>query len=158
MGRTGKLFAYEWSGVTPDIVTMAKGIASGLPLGVTTARADVMAWPPGAHASTFGGNPVSCAAALKTIELIKGSMMQNAAEVGAFMLDQLKGGFMSAGADAVTAGERAVAAMHGILAQQATMVTFVSIFRLLGGIFLLLIPLIALMKRPKGRPSAAAAH
>jgi DHA2 family multidrug resistance protein len=74
------------------------------------------------------------------------------------MLDQLKGGFMSAGADAVTAGERSVAAMHGMLAQQATMVTFVSIFRLLGGIFLLLIPLIALMKRPKGRPSAAAAH
>ena len=90
MGRTGRMFAIEHFGVEPDMVAVAKGVASGLPLGVTTARADVMAWPPGAHASTFGGNPVSCAAALKTIELIKGSMMQNAAEVGAFMLDQLK--------------------------------------------------------------------
>ena len=64
MGRTGKMFAIEHFGVEPDIVTVAKGIASGLPLGVTTARADVMTWPPGSHASTFGGNPVSCAAAL----------------------------------------------------------------------------------------------
>ena len=58
MGRTGKMFAIEHFGVEPDIVAVAKGIASGMPLGVTTARADVMAWPPGAHASTFGGNPV----------------------------------------------------------------------------------------------------
>lgn len=90
MGRTGKMFAIEHFGVEPDMVAVAKGVASGLPLGVTTARADVMAWPPGAHASTFGGNPVSCAAALKTIELLKDSMMQNATDVGAFMLDQLK--------------------------------------------------------------------
>lgn len=90
MGRTGKMFAIEHFGVGPDMVAVAKGVASGLPLGVTTARADVMAWPPGAHASTFGGNPVSCAAALKTIELLKDSMMQNATDVGAFMLDQLK--------------------------------------------------------------------
>ena len=90
MGRTGKMFAIEHFGVEPDMVAVAKGVASGLPLGVTTARAEVMAWPPGAHASTFGGNPVSCAAALTTIELIKGSMMRNAADVGAFMLDQLK--------------------------------------------------------------------
>ena len=71
MGRTGKMFAIEHFGVEPDIVTIAKGIASGLPLGVTTARAEVMAWPPGRHASTFGGNPVSCAAALATIELLR---------------------------------------------------------------------------------------
>ena len=63
MGRTGKMFAREHFGLRADIVTIAKGIASGLPLGVTCARADVMSWPPGAHASTFGGNPVACAAA-----------------------------------------------------------------------------------------------
>ena len=71
MGRTGKMFAIEHFGVEPDVVAVAKGIASGLPLGVTTSRAEIMAWPPGAHASTFGGNPVSCAAALATITLLK---------------------------------------------------------------------------------------
>ena len=71
MGRTGKMFAIEHTGVEPDIVTIAKGIASGLPLGVATARSDVMSWPPGTHASTFGGNPVSCAAALATIKLLR---------------------------------------------------------------------------------------
>ena len=90
MGRTGKMFAIEHFGVEPDMVAVAKGVASGLPLGVTTARADVMTWPPGSHASTFGGNPVSCAAALKTIELLKNSLMKNAAEVGAFMIDRLR--------------------------------------------------------------------
>ena len=90
MGRTGKMFAIEHFGVEPDIVAVAKGVASGLPLGVTTARADVMAWPPGSHASTFGGNPVSCAAALETIELLKSSLMKNAADVGAFMIDRLR--------------------------------------------------------------------
>ena len=84
------MFAMEHFGVEPDMVAVAKGVASGLPLGVTTARADVMSWPPGSHASTFGGNPVSCAAALKTIELLKASLMQNAAEVGAFMFDRLR--------------------------------------------------------------------
>ena len=68
----GRCSRIEHFGVEPDIVTTAKGIASGLPLGVTTARAEVMSWPPGAHASTFGGNPVSCAAALATIELLRG--------------------------------------------------------------------------------------
>jgi 4-aminobutyrate aminotransferase len=72
------------------MVAVAKGVASGMPLGVTTARADVMDWPPGSHASTFGGNPVSCAAALATIRLLKDSLMQNAAEVGAFMMDRLR--------------------------------------------------------------------
>jgi len=82
MGRTGKMFAIEFTGVRPDIVTIAKGIASGLPLGVAAARADIMAWPPGAHASTFGGNPVSCAAALATLKLLKDTLMANAADVG----------------------------------------------------------------------------
>src|SRR5262245_29447340 len=90
MGRTGRMFAIEHFGVEPDIVATAKGIASGLPLGVTTARADVMVWPPGSHASTFGGNPVSCAAALATIRLLKESLMANAADVGRHFIDGLR--------------------------------------------------------------------
>jgi len=89
MGRTGRMFAIEHFGVEPDIIATAKGIASGMPLGVCTARAEVMSWPPGAHASTFGGNPVSCAAALATISLLKRELMRNAADVGAYMLDGL---------------------------------------------------------------------
>jgi 4-aminobutyrate aminotransferase len=91
MGRTGKMFGIEHFGVEPDMIAVAKGVASGMPLGVTTARAEVMAWPPGAHASTFGGNPVSCAASLATIQLLKDSLMKNASEVGAFMMDRLRG-------------------------------------------------------------------
>jgi 4-aminobutyrate aminotransferase len=87
MGRTGKMFAMEHFGVEPDILATAKGIASGMPLGVCCARADVMDWPPGAHASTFGGNPVSCAAAVATIKLLRDSLVANAATVGAFLLD-----------------------------------------------------------------------
>ena len=90
MGRTGKMFGIEHFGVEPDMIAVAKGVASGMPLGVTTARADVMTWPPGSHASTFGGNPVSAAAALATITLIKDSLMKNAADVGAFMMERLK--------------------------------------------------------------------
>jgi 4-aminobutyrate aminotransferase len=90
MGRTGKMFAIEHFGVEPDMVAVAKGVASGLPLGVTTARADVMSWPPGSHASTFGGNPVACAASLATVKLLHESLMQNAADVGAFMMDRLR--------------------------------------------------------------------
>src|SRR6266508_3937542 len=86
MGRSGRMFAIEFSGVDPDMIAIAKGIASGLPLGVASARADLMAWPPGAHASTFGGNPVSCAAALATIKLLKDSLVANAAEVGAHFM------------------------------------------------------------------------
>jgi len=89
MGRTGKMFAMEHFGVEPDMITSAKGIASGMPLGVTTARAEVMDWTPGAHASTFGGNPVSCAAAMATITLLKDALVKNSAEVGAFMMDGL---------------------------------------------------------------------
>jgi 4-aminobutyrate aminotransferase len=89
MGRTGKMFAAEHFGVTGDIVNIAKGIASGLPLGITCARADVMSWPPGAHASTFGGNPVSCAAALVTIRLLREQYVRNAAAVGEYMMQAL---------------------------------------------------------------------
>ncbi len=90
MGRTGKMFASEHFGLRADVVNIAKGIASGLPLGVTCARADVMSWPPGAHASTFGGNPVSCAAASATIKLLKDGLVANAATVGAHLLDGLR--------------------------------------------------------------------
>ena len=90
MGRTGKMFAAEHFGVTGDVVNIAKGIASGLPLGITCARADVMSWPPGAHASTFGGNPVSCAAALVTLRLLREQFVQNAATVGARMMSALR--------------------------------------------------------------------
>jgi 4-aminobutyrate aminotransferase len=90
MGRTGRMFACEHFDLQPDVVTIAKGIASGLPLGITAARADVMAWPPGAHASTFGGNPVSCAAALATIALLQESLIRNADDVGGFLLDGLR--------------------------------------------------------------------
>ena len=90
MGRTGKMFASEHFGVSPDIVTIAKGIASGMPLSATIARADVMTWPPGAHASTFGGNPVAIAAALTTIELLEEELMQNAARIGEYMLQRMQ--------------------------------------------------------------------
>jgi 4-aminobutyrate aminotransferase len=88
MGRTGKLFAVEHWGVEPDILCLAKGIASGMPLGAMVAKADVMDWPSGSHASTFGGNPVSCRASLATIDLLEGGYTANAAARG----DQLKKG------------------------------------------------------------------
>jgi len=86
MGRTGRMFALEHFGVKADVVNIAKGIASGLPLGVTCARAEVMSWPPGAHASTFGGNPVSCAAANVTIRLLREHLVANAATVGEHLM------------------------------------------------------------------------
>lgn len=89
MGRTGRMFASEHFGVSPDIVTLAKGIASGMPLAATVARSEVMNWPPGAHASTFGGNPVSIAAALTTVELLEESLIANAASMGEYMLDRM---------------------------------------------------------------------
>jgi 4-aminobutyrate aminotransferase len=91
MGRTGKMFASEHFDLVADIVTIAKGIASGLPLGITAARASIMHWPPGSHASTFGGNPVSCAAALATLEIIKDQLVANASDVGAHMIAGLRG-------------------------------------------------------------------
>jgi 4-aminobutyrate aminotransferase len=90
MGRTGKMFAIEHAGVKPDVVAIAKGIASGLPLGIAAARSDLMTWPPGAHASTFGGNPLACAAALATLKLLQDRLIANAAEVGAHMIAGLK--------------------------------------------------------------------
>ncbi len=89
MGRTGKWWAIEHFGVEPDIVTSAKGLASGMPLGAVIARKSLMTWEPGAHGSTFGGNPVSCAAALATIRLIESGYMQNAAEMGSYLHDEL---------------------------------------------------------------------
>src|SRR4029079_17306165 len=90
MGRTGKMFATQHYGVEADIVCIAKGIASGLPLGLCVARADLMDWKKGAHASTFGGNPVCIAAALKTIELLERELVANAAEVGNYLTSRLQ--------------------------------------------------------------------
>lgn len=89
MGRTGKMFASEHFDLVPDIVALAKGIASGLPLSATIARADIMDWPPGSHASTFGGNPVAVEASLATIELLEQGLIDNAATVGAHMKARL---------------------------------------------------------------------
>jgi 4-aminobutyrate aminotransferase len=91
MGRTGRMWAAEHFQMVPDILAVAKGIASGLPLGATVARADLMTWPPGAHASTFGGNPVACAASLATIALLEEGLIDNAARMGAYMMDRLRG-------------------------------------------------------------------
>src|SRR3954467_14652632 len=90
MGRSGRMFATSYSGIEPDMMSIAKGIASGLPLGVAVARAGLMAWPPGAHASTFGGNPVAGAAAPATIALLRGQLVANAADVGAHLMSGLK--------------------------------------------------------------------
>ena len=90
MGRTGRMFASEHFGVPPDIVTLAKGIASGMPLSATISRAEIMNWPPGAHASTFGGNPVSIAAALATVELLEQSAQENSRIVGEYMLARMQ--------------------------------------------------------------------
>ncbi|MBG1243985.1 acetyl ornithine aminotransferase family protein [Nostoc sp. NZL] len=82
MGRTGRLFAIEHWGVMPDIITTAKGIASGLPLGAILARPELMTWPPGSHATTFGGNPVACAAGIATLRLLESDLMANATQMG----------------------------------------------------------------------------
>ena len=92
MGRTGKWWAIQHFGIEPDIVCVAKGIASGVPLGVMMAREEVMDWPRSAHGNTFGGNPLACAAALATINLIENGFMQNAEELGGYtmqVLDQI---------------------------------------------------------------------
>ena len=89
-GRTGKMWAIEHHGVAPDILTSAKGVASGMPLGVTLARAGIMDWKPGAHASTFGGNPVCLAAAQATLQLLESSLIRNAAEVGAYLKGKMQ--------------------------------------------------------------------
>ena len=91
MGRTGKMWAAEHFEAVPDILAVAKGIASGMPLGATVARADLMKWPPGAHASTFGGNPVCAAAALTTIARLQEELVENAARMGAHLMERLRG-------------------------------------------------------------------
>jgi 4-aminobutyrate aminotransferase len=90
IGRTGRWFAIEHWNVEPDIVCIAKGVASGIPLGATVARKDVMSWDPGAHGNTYGGNPVACVAALETIRLIENGFMQNAVEVGEHIMARLR--------------------------------------------------------------------
>jgi 4-aminobutyrate aminotransferase len=89
MGRTGKMFAIEHFNTKADIYSIAKGVASGLPLGACIANAGIMDWEPGSHASTFAGNPVSCAAALKTIELLENGLIENAARLGDIALARL---------------------------------------------------------------------
>src|SRR5207253_1189280 len=90
MGRTGKMFAFEHFDFHPDIVALAKGIASGMPLGVMMARAEIMTWEPGAHASTFGGNPVCLAAALETVRLLEEKYVANSAKLGEYLRTKLE--------------------------------------------------------------------
>jgi 4-aminobutyrate aminotransferase len=90
MGRTGRMWAIEHTGVEPDILVSGKGIASGLPLGAMTARAGLMTWPMGAHGSTYGGNPVACAAALATLRLLRDGLVDHAARLGESMLEALR--------------------------------------------------------------------
>ena len=90
MGRTGKMWAIQHFGAEPDILLVGKGIASGMPLGAMVARDDLMTWEIGAHGSTYGGNPLSCAAALATIDLIEDGLVENAERIGSFLLDGLR--------------------------------------------------------------------
>ena len=91
MGRTGKWFAIEHWGVTPDIIAIAKALASGLPIGAAVAREELMDWEAGSHANTFGGNPVACAAALHVIDIIKEEkLLENATRQGAYLMKRLR--------------------------------------------------------------------
>ena len=90
IGRTGRMFASEHWGVTPDIMTLAKGLGSGLPIGLVVAKHSIMSqWKRGAHGNTYGGNPVCCAAALATLDLVEGGYRENAAKVGDYFLARL---------------------------------------------------------------------
>jgi 4-aminobutyrate aminotransferase len=89
MGRTGKMWAYDHAGVTPDIVLTAKGIASGMPISAFIAKESVMHWKPGSHGTTYGGNPVCVAAALATLDLIQGGLMANAKKVGDYIFGKI---------------------------------------------------------------------
>jgi 4-aminobutyrate aminotransferase len=89
MGRTGKWWASDHAGIEPDILCVAKGIASGMPLSATIARASLMDWKPGAHASTFGGNPVCIAAALATMDLLETQYIENARRIGEFLMHRM---------------------------------------------------------------------
>ena len=90
IGRTGRMFACEHEGVEPDVLCLAKGLGSGMPIGAMVARESVMRWERGAHGSTFGGNPVCCAAALATLDLVEGGLVENAAAMGARVLEGLR--------------------------------------------------------------------
>jgi 4-aminobutyrate aminotransferase len=91
IGRTGKMFACEHWGVRPDILTSAKGLGSGLPIGAVIARRSIMSkWKPGAHGNTFGGNPIACAAANATIDLVRDGLVDNAAKAGAHFVVRLR--------------------------------------------------------------------
>ncbi len=90
MGRTGRLFAIEHWATMPDIITTAKGIASGLPLGAILSRPEIMTWQPGSHATTFGGNPVACAAGIATLRLLESGLMVNALEMGELLQAHLR--------------------------------------------------------------------
>ncbi len=91
MGRTGKMFALEHYGIDPDMIILAKGIGSGMPISAVIARDSVMKWNDGGHGSTFGGNPVSCASALATLRLLQGGLVDNAGKVGRHLIEKLKG-------------------------------------------------------------------
>ena len=105
VGRTGRMFACEHEGVEPDIITVAKGLGSGMPIGALIAKESVMKWGPGAHGSTFGGNPVCCAAALTTLDLVEGEFMANARTIGARLL---------AGAQRLGEKHRAIGEVRGL--------------------------------------------
>ncbi|MCB9895261.1 MAG: acetyl ornithine aminotransferase family protein [Planctomycetes bacterium] len=90
MGRTGKFFAHDHWGIEADIIACAKGIAGGMPLGAIIAKSEIMQWPPGTHASTFGGNPIACAAAVETIKLLDEELVDNAAKVGEYLKGKLE--------------------------------------------------------------------
>lgn len=91
VGRTGRMFACEHAGVAPDIMTLAKGLGSGLPIGAVVARKSLMSqWKRGAHGNTYGGNPISCAAAVATLDLVRGGLVDNAAKVGAHFMQRLQ--------------------------------------------------------------------
>jgi 4-aminobutyrate aminotransferase len=90
MGRTGKMFAMEHYGVSADIITLAKGIGSGMVIGPIIARESIMSWKPGSHGNTFGGNPVSCVAVLETVKLLQEELIDRAAEVGEYFISQLR--------------------------------------------------------------------
>ncbi|HEY7994673.1 MAG TPA: acetyl ornithine aminotransferase family protein [Candidatus Eremiobacteraceae bacterium] len=90
VGRTGNMFAAQTLGVLPDVYLLAKGLGSGLPIGAIIAKESVMSWGHGSHGSTFGGNPVACAAALATLDLVENGLMQNATRVGGLLLDGLR--------------------------------------------------------------------
>lgn len=111
MGRTGRMFAAELEGVEPDIITLAKGIASGMPLGAMMAKKEIMTWPAGSHGSTIAGNPVSIAAGLATINLLENGLVENAGRVGTILKDLLSRGL---GGDAGVEEVRGVGLMIGV--------------------------------------------